>query len=492
MGIASAGDLMSFDITDDRLFGNDAGDDEDLRILNYYFYERAEFQRFYATENALRIVKARKGTGKSALLRRIESKARDRNPNDLFVVCKGNEIAPNFADQHNSANPALAWQRAICARINRELGAKIKVAMGDDSIALVEAAELDSFRGRNILSALSDRLIKKLPVAGVELERSRVPIGDEIQMLKRVAASEDNNVWLIVDDIDATFKNTDASRTNIAAFFSACRDLVQKVKGLVIRVSVRTDVWTLLRGTDEALDKCDQYMFNLRWNVDEVAYILVSKMDAYFQFVNKGVISNPASNVEARKVQAFLKVFTQKFPWGKDASIDSQKYLALYSQGRPRWTANLCRAAAIKADARGHQKIDEMDVKSVLGSYSAQRRLDLAGEHSSEYRDFNGLLQIFSGWKKKFSTTELLSRISNEHIKKATASEGETRLQDAVQLAHLLFRAGALAAIKKNASYRNQHLDYEDKPTLLTSRAALDEGFDWEIPMYLRPAFKMF
>lgn len=480
---------MTVDLTDERIFGNDAGDDEDERSLNYYFLERPEFQRFYDRSNALRIVKARKGTGKSALLRRTEAKARERSPDDLFVTCKGPELFPDFSRPENATNPVLAWQRSICARINREIGARIKLAVSDDQISLVEAAELDSFRGRNILSALSDRLLKKMTLPGAaEMERVRIPIGDEVQLLRRFAANESQAVWFVVDDIDATFKNTEQNKAQLAAFFSACRDLAQKVKDLTIRVAVRTDVWTLLRASDEALDKCDQYVFNLRWSVEQVAYILVSKVDAYFQ-VHLGLPPVPGQNEAARKAQAFRTVFQQKFPWGRDNQIESQTYVSLHSQGRPRWSAALCRAAAKVADGRGHLKIDEPDFKSVLASYSAQRRLDIVGEHSQEFRDFNGLVQVFSGWKKTFTTQEMLARISTAYIKKSTESEAKSL--DAVQLAHLLFRSGVIGAVSKGAGKGAKRMEYEDRPTLLTSRAALDDGLDWEIPMFLRPALKL-
>lgn len=489
MVIQNAGDSSMIDITDDRLFGNDAGDDEDLRVLNYYFYERPEFRRFYDRSTPLRVVRARKGTGKSALLRRTESIGKEASPNDLFVVCKGAEITPDFSEPANALNPVIAWERAICARINREIGSKIKWAFDDNSITLVEASELDGFRGRNLISALADRLLGKVAAGGVEMQRNRPPVGNEIQLLRRAAQNETDNVWLLIDDIDATFKNSAESRATLAAFFSACRDLAQKVRGLTIRVAVRTDVWTLLRASDEALDKCDQYVFNLRWTIDEVGYILVSKLDAYFQLILPDAILNPSPNIEARKSQAFIKVFPLRYPWGQN-SIPAQKYLALYSQGRPRWTAKLCRAAAHKAAARGHQKIEETDVRGVMATYSAHRRLDLVGEHSFEYGDFNGLLQIFSGWKKKFTTQEMLSRISAEHIRRATASEVDPKSRDAVNLAHLLFRSGALNAVDESRN-RIEHLEYEDRPTLLTSRANLDEGYGWEIPLFLRPDFRL-
>src|ERR1039458_6170514 len=73
---------------------------------------------------------------------------------------------------------------------------------------------------------------------------TKVPVKNEIELLKRV---RDRKVWIIIDDLDATFQNTSPESLSLATFFSACRYLVQDVKGLFIRASVRTDVWALLR-----------------------------------------------------------------------------------------------------------------------------------------------------------------------------------------------------------------------------------------------------
>jgi len=473
---------MAFDITDDRIFCNDAGDDEDLELLNYYFFERQEFNRFYERNALFKIVKARKGTGKSALLRRTETLARNQFSGDLFVTCKGAELSPDFSDEKNKKNPILAWQKAICARINRFLGSQLSLALSDENIMLVEAAEIDNFRGRNLVSSLFDRF----SVKGIDVSRQRLPITNDTEFLKRISENKPINTWLIIDDIDAKFENSDENRAALAAFFSACRDLVQKVHGLVIRCAVRTDVWHILRNSDESLDKCEQYVFNLRWGVNDVSAILLNKIWSYFSLVEKNSIAFRSNNPEIQKIQAFLVVFPQKYPWGSSGMIDSQKYLSLYSQGRPRWTAKLCRAAAEKSYRRGHDKVEERDVRDVLSAYSAARRSDIVGEHSHEYPQFNVMCQIFSQWKRRFTTQELLSRIANNHLKLHTIGEGDRA--DPIYLAHLLFRAGLINGVKAGVK-RPEYVEFEDRPNLLTSRGNLDEGCLWEVPMYLRTQF---
>lgn len=57
------------DLTDDELFGNEMAEDEEERLFTSYAYERPEFQAFLNSATKLKVVRAYKGEGKSALLR---------------------------------------------------------------------------------------------------------------------------------------------------------------------------------------------------------------------------------------------------------------------------------------------------------------------------------------------------------------------------------------------------------------------------------------
>lgn len=469
------------DLADERIFGNDAGDDEDIELLNRYFVEQVSFNRFYDQSVPFRIVTARKGTGKSALLRRAKALADNFAAKNITLSVKGADIRPDVSDPSVAANLIDAWKQRICTRINREIGSKIKIAAGDDSITLVEASELDGFRERNIVSALADRIKLKIEAGAAKLELGKIAAVNDPALLERFSREGDYTFWLFVDDIDATFRNNLEDKALIAAFFSACRDMVQRVNGLVIRCSVRTDVWTIAHGFDESLDKCEQYVFNLRWDVIGVENILLKKVKAYFD-----LFAPDELGTGARELDAFHAVFPRTFQWGRDGGISSQKYLSIFSQGRPRWTSKLCRAAALRAAKNGHVKVEESDLRSELIRYSLRRRQDLVGEHSYEYAEFNSLLQIFHRWQKRFKTSDLLRRIVELHIKKMP---GQGEKPDPVVLAHLLYRAGFMNAARQRRDGKSEYFEFEDRPGLLTSRGDLDEGCEWEIPMFLRKEF---
>ncbi|MGY5769982.1 hypothetical protein [Vibrio cincinnatiensis] len=80
--------MIVVNIRDAKLFGNEAGEDEDLDVLNSYYIDNDEFYDFFDSENRLSVVSARKGMGKSALLSRLEYKLKNDSEYDEPIVKK--------------------------------------------------------------------------------------------------------------------------------------------------------------------------------------------------------------------------------------------------------------------------------------------------------------------------------------------------------------------------------------------------------------------
>ncbi len=245
---------MLKDLINSDLFGNEAGEDEDSDKLASYFVYKSDFDDFYSNTRKLQFVRAKKGVGKSALLVQSMSTKAQKSPENLYLYIKGADLLAIQDIKSDSPNDLIyGWQQRICSRINLELGSRLRFAFSDNSITLIESAEVSGFRGRNLIGSLIDRM--RVKGGGIELGRNHLVQKDSEALLKRVANNEDANVWLFVDDIDATFVNTEHERIKVSTFFSACRNLVNSVKGLHIRASVRSDVWSILKQYDEAMDK---------------------------------------------------------------------------------------------------------------------------------------------------------------------------------------------------------------------------------------------
>jgi hypothetical protein len=71
------------------------------------------------------------------------------------------------------------------------------------------------------------------------------------------------------DDVDP------AELTSLSTFFTACRYLARDVKGICCRVTLRTDVWPIVRRSDESLDKMEQYVKDIVWGKKRFSVAIV-------------------------------------------------------------------------------------------------------------------------------------------------------------------------------------------------------------------------
>ena len=73
-------------------FGNEAGDDVDPDELLEYFVEQEAFGKFLDRRKRLLVATARKGVGKSALLKWTAFKAKEKDPNALVITVRGADL----------------------------------------------------------------------------------------------------------------------------------------------------------------------------------------------------------------------------------------------------------------------------------------------------------------------------------------------------------------------------------------------------------------
>lgn len=88
-------------------FGNEAGDDVDPEELLKYFVKQRNFGHFLDDKNRLLIATARKGVGKSALLKWTAYQVKQRDPSALVISLRGADLVrSNFNLQTVLTNPS--------------------------------------------------------------------------------------------------------------------------------------------------------------------------------------------------------------------------------------------------------------------------------------------------------------------------------------------------------------------------------------------------
>lgn len=449
---------------DSTLFGNDAGEDEDIQRLNEYYLLKAEHDIFFLPNIRLQFVRARKGIGKSALLCYAANKIQERYPEDIIINIKATDLISLFNSSPTNALEYInCWQQRICTRINIELGKRIHCAFSDDKMSLVESAELSSFRGKNIVSALLSRINVLSEKTSVTIVKPGVQ--DHYNMLKRFSQSADQRVWLFIDDIDATFIDTPENRLLVSTFFSACRELTNNVKGINIRASIRTDVWSLIC-TDEALDKCEQYMLDLSWSTTDTGKILCRKILSYFKENYQG--ANYGMYQEDKDFDNIYSIiFSRSLRWG-NKKVRPYRPIHILSAGRPRWAAQLCKLAARDAYNKCHSCINNGNINFAMNEYGKYRLADLYKEHNHQCSALESIIESFRNRRIEYRSSELLDHINNYILSATPKIKIDNSVSsDALHIAKYLYRIGFITLRTDEYNLAAGFTRFEDAPNLL-------------------------
>jgi hypothetical protein len=473
-----------FDHIDEEIFGNEAGEEEDPEVLDSYFVKMNNVDKLWDFKNRLAIIRARKGLGKSTLLAKLNYDKIKDEPEAILLFIKRSDLQSFFEPkkEYDPNHLINQWQVSICKHLNCKIGEKIGFAFSDTAISMVETSELAGFRGRNIIGSLIDRLKIKLPLS---IEKKEPQHPDHKALLKRFEAIHEYRAWIFIDDIDATFFNNPESCLQISTFFSCCRKMITDFKGLSIRVSVRTDVWSVINRIDEAMDKCDQYITDLVWEQSDFDKMLARRIYSYlnrrhlsgmygFAISEKDPLRNPRIVIR--------EIFAPKFIWAGETYSPSE-FIFLFSDGRPRWAINLCKRAFRNQAKDKKRQICQEHFYEALDNHGKARLDDLYKEHKQQFPKIEQLIQVFSGGEAYYKTESLLFVLDEKFVKKNREIEidGVVEKADCLRVADLLYRIGFIYANKYGNYNLKNVIQYEDRPDLLKDIGNLDVSYYWMI-----------
>jgi hypothetical protein len=462
-------------------FGNEAGDDVPAEELVTYFVEQSMFKKFTDKKKRLCVATAKKGVGKSALLQWLKASLPEKHPDDLIIKVRGAEITRDsfkLTNTLDSPNDYIRdWMIRLCAIINREIAKKIDFAITDDQITIVESAELDGYKSKNLVGCLISRFGKILSKGNPD----KKGIIDQLEILKRI---ENPQVWILIDDLDATFQNTDKECLSLSTFFSACRYILQDITGINLRVTMRSDVWPTIKHFDESLDKLVQYVDEITWSEKDFRKLLFRRIESQSEEVPFELPANGEYDTnEEYEEKVIGLIFVPKVQWGT-RTIHSYKVIHTLSYHRPRWAIQLCRLAQENATYRDRSLISKEDIDDVWGKYGSQRISDLVAEHKHQCKDVEELVNGFRGEDRQINRDELFKCINNKILNHMNVFIDKKSAKSPREVARFLFKIGFLVARSDDESGYH-HYNYSDLPDLLSSRTSNDFDMSWEIhPCY--------
>lgn len=87
---------------------------------------------------------------------------------------------------------------------------------------------------------------------------------------------------IYIDDLDRGWQGRREDITRISALLNAVRDLSNENRNVFFKIALRSDVYYLVRTSDESTDKIEGSVVWHKWSNHEIFVLLVKRIETYF------------------------------------------------------------------------------------------------------------------------------------------------------------------------------------------------------------------
>ncbi|MFB2563856.1 P-loop ATPase, Sll1717 family [Rhizobium sp. IMFF44] len=449
--------LQFDDLTVEHIFGADDAENENPERFKQYFYRNRAFESLISPL-PVRILVGHKGVGKSALLRRAFME--DEDSNRVAIWLKPNDIVDikTEASGHNDFILKIeAWKKGLLLEIIERVFTSV---YGEGSRSVLD----------DVRSAKPKELLK---------------------LLQRTLSESTNEqfVNVYIDDIDRGWSASVEDIRTISALLNAIRDIGGEYDTVRFRIGLRSDVYFLVRTSDESTDKIERNVVWLRWDNDAILRVAAKRIVSYFAMP---ISDDQIDKMSQRNISERIlsKVIDPRFQ-GRGRWEDRPTHTILMSltRARPRDLVKLFHLSAKNAYVDRSTIIHTAHLEAALEPYSQERLQDIINEYKSEVPQIERLLlEMRPSTKERrtaesfqFNTAELRQKINNalNHVN-VTFSNG--RIVNSGSIIQFMYKIDFITARKQIGEEIDRK--YFSEGRFLAPEFA-DFGYDWEIhPAY--------
>jgi hypothetical protein len=379
----------------------------------------------------------------------------------------------------------------------------------------LQSSDLNTFRGnasavpdftgrievwkREILRYLANNLIDTFfgqTTPEVQEMTNRGSLQSVVQLIRRTlddaaksGGSSATSVNLYIDDIDRGWAAQPRDINNISALLNAMRDIAGLDRRIRFRIGLRSDVYFLVRTSDESTDKIERNVIWLHWTNDEILRLAAKRIETFFGQAPSN--EDLAGLSQLQITQTILsKVIDPVFKGlGYWSNRPSHSILLSLTRARPRDLVKLLQGAAKMAHSRGHATISSEDLENSFQPYSQDRLQDIINEFRSELPDIEKLLLHMRPTKKQrrtadsyqFATDQLSSKLQ-EILAHVSLRFTNGRYVTPRSLIQFMYKIDFITA--RRAGTNGIERKYFDESRFLANEI-VEFGYDWEIhPAY--------
>lgn len=459
------------DFTDEniyRIFGNEDAENERPERLKEYFFRNKAYESVKA-DLPIRILVGHKGVGKSALLKVCHLEDADEGYLSLWV--RPNDV---FGSVESKADSFLRlienWKIGLSTLIVRKTFEAVEQYDKADAVTQIRGGT------RQLLSVLGKGMTE---IADDSPEQVKL-------LIRRFREKQRIRVYL--DDLDRGWQARAEDIANISALLNAVRDMAGEDDRIQFRIGLRTDVYHLVRTSDESTDKVEANLIWLTWTNHEILAAMAKRISTFFgETVDElRLVSLPQKEIAVKLNRVIAPTFEGRGKWENQ---DTYKILMTLVRKRPRDLIKIFYNAAKEAKKDEAQIIQSAHLQRIFEKYSNERLRDVINEFKTELPEIeNFLLGMRQTSKERdngigpiFDDGALLTKIRN--ISSGTNlrfTNGEVASPQ--NLARFLYKCDFVTARYERESFIvRKH--FEENQILANTKAQF--GFKWEIhPAY--------
>lgn len=455
------------------MFGDLAAEDEKRERFSSYFIKTDVYKKIH-NFLPIRMLVAHKGIGKSAVFRM--SYLENQKNNVLSIWVKPDDILgiANAGDEADPLEMIRQWKSGLEELLVEKVISNFDISKDNDVVNLI------SRKGLKLTERIG-MIVKKVQDV-VDVDAIKKSIVDKYL--------ENHKIVIYIDDLDRAWNGSKQNIYRISALLNAVRDMCNETDELCFRISLRSDVYYLVRTADESTDKIDGNVLWLTWTEHELLALLVRRVQSYF---GNDISEEELLAMDQKQMSTYLNdIMADTFEGAGKWNNRPIRYIFLsLIRRRPRDLINLCTLAARNANAKGRNLIITEDWEEVFEQYSSSRLQDTINEHKYELPDIERLLLGMkpSHEMKKtekpfvYNKDRLLRKIEGimqngklyfENNKECTVDE----------LIAFMYKINFLNA-RKDVTGGFIDRKYFEENKYITSKS-VDFGYDWEV----HPAFR--
>lgn len=466
---AQTSDFQFDEETIQNLFGNEAAEDEGIERLKEYYFKNDTYNKI-TVDLPLRILVGHKGIGKSALFK--VAIAEDIDTGKLPLIIKPDDVFDIAKSDGDFLELIRFWKIGIYKIITKKVFNYFGIKKRQDIVFEDIGEDLHYFLMEQLDAAIDEGHVAQ----------------DKIDLIDKFTDNSIINIY--IDDLDRGWIGGKSDIIRISALLNAVRDISNTNRKIQFKISLRSDVYYLVRTSDESTDKIQSSVIWYRWTYNEILALLVKRVTTFFGDIvsDEFLKSAPQGNLTAY----LNKIIEPRFQGnGKWENAPIHKVLLSVIRKRPRDLVKFLTLAARQANSRHSNFIMTQDFKNIFDEYSLDRIQDTINEYKSELPAIERLIFGMKPTKKGqkfsdnfyFTTPDLLLKINNIRERgEFRFSHGRTA--DAKELAAFLYKINFITATKRLPDGYLDRKDFEENRYLAPKFE--DFGYDWEIHMAYR------